>query len=250
MTESKPWHENEEFWHAFAPSLFPERRWENTPKEVDLILERLGVASGATILDLCCGPGRHSLELSRRGFKVTGVDRTAAYLESARTKAASEGLNTAFILGDMREYRNPGAFDAVINIFTSFGFFEDPADDRRVLKNAFDSVKPGGAFLMDLLGKEILARNFRESHWDEQEDGTLMLESGRIEENWSRIRSRWILLKGTQRFESAVVLRLFSAVELSAALREAGFQSVEIFGDLAGAPYDQNAKRLVALARK
>lgn len=250
MPPSTPWHEDDDFWRTFAPVLFPEPRWAHAPVEVDHILQRLGVAPGAAILDLCCGPGRHSLELARRGFRVTGVDRTAAYLETARAKAAAEGLSATFVPGDMREYRNPDAYDAVINMFTSFGFFDDSADDRRVIRCVFDSLKPGGAFLIDMLGKEILARNFRERDWSQEEDGSFMLEEGKIEEDWARIRSRWILLKGADRRECSITLRLYSAAELAALLRDTGFGSVAVFGDLAGAPYDQNAKRLIAVARK
>lgn len=147
-----PWHEQDEFWAFLAPRLFDQRRLGNTYEEVDSLLELLGLAPGAKVLDLCCGPGRHALELSRRGYAVTGVDRTDSYLSEARSRAETEGLNTRFVHADMREFRKAGCYDGVINMFTSFGLFEDQDDDRRVLANIRDSLRPGGVLVMELVG--------------------------------------------------------------------------------------------------
>ena len=83
------------------------------------IVSLLKIDPGASILDLCCGPGRHSLELSRRGFSLTGVDRTKSYLEKARKQAETEGLKVEFIQEDMRSFCKSNTFDVVINLFTS-----------------------------------------------------------------------------------------------------------------------------------
>ena len=88
----KPWYEQDEFWEAFGQTLFAERHWSAAPAEVDGVISLLRLQPGTSILDLCCGPGRHSLELTRRGFRVTGVDRTRHYLDKAATQAEREGL--------------------------------------------------------------------------------------------------------------------------------------------------------------
>lgn len=250
MTDSTPWHEDDEFWHTFGPILFTEARIGSAAEQVEQALALLNVGPGAAILDLCCGVGRHSLELARRGFRVTGVDRSAAYLDTAKGRAASEGLSIEFVLEDMRRFRRPGAFDAVINLFTSFGYFEDQADDRMVLENVHASLKPGGTFVADVVGKEVLARIFRERDWQEFDDGTILLEERRVERNWSWIENRWIVLKDAQRREFRLSHRLYSAAELVALLESCGFSTVNVYGHLSGIPYDQNAKRLVAVARK
>jgi SAM-dependent methyltransferase len=229
--------------------MFGERRWANTPAEVDSILKLLRPAPRGAILDLCCGPGRHSLELTRRGFSVVGVDRTAAYVNEARKRAKSERLKVEFVKEDMRRFCRPRAFDAALNMFTSFGYFRNPKQDRRVLLNVHRSLKPGGKLLMDLLGKEILARKFQERDWHE-EQGVMFLEERKLSQGWSWIDSRWILLKGARRKEFLVSHRLYSAKELSDLLRGCGFEKVRVYGDLAGAEYDHNAKRLVVVARK
>jgi len=212
-------------------------------------LALLKLEPGAAVLDLCCGPGRHSLELARRGFKVTGVDRTARFLEEARRRAEAEGLVIEFVQGDMRTFRRPEAFDAVINLFTSFGYFDDPQEDKQVLENVYTSLRPNGKLLLDTMGKEVLARIFRERDWFEQ-DGALFLEERRLLEGWSRIETRWIIVRDGEQEEFTLKLRLYSGAELRALLREIGFRRVELFGNLDGEPYDQNARRLVALAEK
>ncbi|NIV31492.1 MAG: methyltransferase domain-containing protein, partial [Anaerolineae bacterium] len=107
---------------------------------------------------------------------MTGVDRTAAYLQKARDAAGVEGLAVEWIEADAREFLRPAAFDLAINMYTSFGYFEDPAEDRRVAENLCTSLSPGGNLVMDLMGKERLARIFSPRSWDELPDGSLFLQ--------------------------------------------------------------------------
>ena len=144
MPKPAQWYADDKFWKTLAPWMFTEKRWANAPAEVDQILNLLALPPQPTVLDLCCGPGRHSLELARRGAKVTGVDRTAAYVAEARKRARAARLKVEFVKQDMRRFCRPNAFDAVINMFTAFGYFENPAEDRRVLVNVNRSLKPGG----------------------------------------------------------------------------------------------------------
>jgi len=140
----KPWHEDDSFWEDFHDALFSPRHWEQAPQEIDAVLALSGTGPGASVLDLCCGPGRHSVELARRGFRVTGVDRTGRYLDEARAKAAEMGLEIEFVQSDMREFTRPSAFDLVISLYTSFGYFEDQDEDRKVLRNIHESLRPEG----------------------------------------------------------------------------------------------------------
>ncbi len=243
------WHERDDFWDTFAPLMFDEQRWAAAPAEVDQVLALLAVDPAAAILDLACGPGRHSLELARRGFNVTGVDRTAAYIEAARKRADEQGLSVEFVLADMREFCRPDAFDAVISMYTSFSYFEDPAENRRVLQNVHRSLKGGGALLIDMMGKEVLARKFQPRDWVEQ-DGVLFLQERTVRRNWSWMENRWIMLRGQERREFTISHWLYSASELTDLLKECGFAAVDVFGDLGGAPYDHAASRLIAVAHK
>lgn len=242
------WHEQDSFWEDVP--MFTEQRWEKAPEEVEAVISLLGIEPGTSVLDLPCGAGRHSLELARRGYRVTGVDRTAGYLQTAREQAEAEGLELELVQGDMREFVRPATFDAAINLFTSFGYFEDPNQDRKVAENLFHSLKPGGSLVMDMMGKEVLARVFLPRDWQELADGTFFLQERKVSRDWTWLENRWILLKGAWRREYAVDHRLYDGAGLKALLFDAGFESVAIYGDLAGAPYDNEARRLVALAYK
>ncbi|NPV48933.1 MAG: class I SAM-dependent methyltransferase [Armatimonadetes bacterium] len=245
----QPWHEDDSFWELLAPHMFPPQRVAAAVGDVDSILRLTGLAPGAAVLDLCCGPGRHALEFARRGFRVTGVDRTAAHLQRARAAASDERLDIEFVLADAREFARPAAFDLALNLFTSFGYFADPSDDLRVARNLYDSLRPGGRLIMELMGKEVLARIFQPRGWEEA-DSVILLQERAVCQDWGWIENRWILVgEGTTR-EWSVGHRLYSAVELKRLLQDAGFTACAAFGALSGAPYDHQAQRLVVLATR
>lgn len=243
------WHEQDDFWELVP--MFTAHHWEIAPEQVDFVVSVLELEPGAAVLDLPCGVGRHSLELARRGYRVTGVDRTAAYLQAARKTAADEDLELELVQADMREFVRPGAFDAAINLYTSFGYFEDPAEDRQVAENFWLSLKPGGALVMQMMGKEVLARIFLPRDWQELPDGSLFLQERTVTDDWSWVENRWILVKDGERREWAVSHRLYDGVGLKALLLDVGFESVALCGGPAeDVPYDTSAQQLTAVARK
>ncbi len=244
------WHEMDDFWHTFASFMFGESEWEAAPHDIEQVLQLLGLPPGAAVLDMGCGPGRHSLELARRGFRVTGVDRTAAYLRQARQAAEEEGLEVEFVKADMRDFCRADAYQGAVSMYTSFGYFEDAAENQRVLDNLYRSLQPGGRLLVDVMGKEILARIYQRRNWSEEEDGTLVLQDRQVGRDWSWMEVRYIAVRAGEQREFRVSHWIYSATELRSLLQAAGFAEVSVYGDLAGAPYDQHAKRLVAVARK
>ena len=243
------WHEKDDFWIEMADKIFSTEKWENAPSDVEKIISLLNMKPETYVLDLCCGPGRHSLELARRGFHVVGVDRTSQYIEDARVKARAEKLDVKFEQKDMRVFCQPNIFDVVLNLYTSFGYFQNPQDDRNVIGNVLLSLKPNGRLLLDVMGKEILARIFKERDWYEQ-DGVLYLEERKVKKDWSWIESRWIAIDGKTQKQFKFGHRIYSGIELSTLLIDTGFRSVQLFGDLDGVPYNNTAKRLVAVAFK
>jgi SAM-dependent methyltransferase len=248
-TAEMPWHDQDCFWETFGPLMFTRKTIEAATQDVEHIIAMLKLKPGAEICDLCCGVGRHSLELARRGFRVTSVDRTMHYLEQAREKAVSEGLDIEFIHEDARNFRRPEAFDAAINLFTSFGYFEQQHENMAMLENIHASLKSSGKLLMELMGKEVLARLFQERDW-RQEDDAILLEERKVGKNWEYIESRWILFKDGKKYEQTIYPKLYSAVELYEMLNRCGFTSMETFGGLDGSPYDQNANQLTILGCK
>jgi len=249
MTESKPWHEDDFFWETWGPVMFTGRRLAGTAAEVDGVVSLTGINPEAHILDLGCGIGRHSLELARRGFKVTGVDRTSHYLAQASEQADKQSLKVEFIQDDMRNFCRPGTFDAAISMWTSFSYFEDPEEDRQVVANVYRSLKPGGAFLLHTHGKEVLARIFSERGWRE-ENGAFILEERKVSKNWGWMENRWIMIKDNQRTEFRVTHRLYAATELARLFTGCGFGEVNVYGNFQGSPYDHRAETLVIVGHK
>ena len=240
------WFEDETFWETFYAHLFTEERMAAAPGEVDRLLALAGVQEGAA-LDLCCGPGRHSLALAQRGFAVTAVDRSRFLLDKARERTAGAGVE--FVEADMREFVREGAFDLAINLFTSFGYFETPEEDLQTLRNVRASMKPGGVFVIDVMGKECLAAMPSRTRWVETPGKDLFVQHGGILPGWSRARMQWLLVRQERALRYDYEYNVYSGQELYALLRSAGFDEVRLFGNLDGAGYDSAATRLVARAQ-
>lgn len=244
----KPWHEDDELWRDLGPALFDDRRMHEAPVEVAALLELAEAVPGERVLDLCCGPGRHCVELARLGLAVTGVDRTEAFLEQGRAAAADAGVEVEWVHEDARRFERAGAFDLALCLFTSFGYFSEE-ENVRVAERVRRSLAPGGAFVLEMAGKEIIAGGFSPRGWRESGE-LLVLDEVSVPAGWEHLVTRFLVIgpDGTRR-EHVVEHRLYSATELARVLLDAGFAQVEVFGDLEGAPYDADAERLVALAR-
>ena len=243
------WYENPLFWHDNYRRMFTPVRMTSARAEVDEVLELTGVSPPGKVLDLCCGPGRHAVEFSLKGFSVAGVDLTEEYLEEARRRAGDNDVEVELIRSDMRDFSRPDTFDLAVNLFTSFGFFEKEEDDLKVLRNLYSSLKQGGGLVIDLTGKEILARIFRERDWHRSGD-IIFLEERKVIGDWSRMTVTWTILENGKRLEDSFTLRLYSARELMSAVEACGFRNIRAYGDLSGKPYDQTAVRLVVTAVK
>ena len=250
------WFNDEAFWKEYAPVMFDRKRWEEVGAVADGVtaLARLAQYGGAAepprILDACCGFGRITAELARRGFRATGVDITPAYLNTAREDAAHEGLNIEYIESDVRFWKRPAAFDIAVNLYISFGYFGDPADDLLFARNVYESLTSGGSFIVETLGKEIAVRDFVEAEWFERA-GYFVLTEYEALDSWDTLKNRWILIgEDGRRIEKTFTQRLYAATELRRLLREAGFAAVELYGDWNESPYDRGAARLIAVGRK
>ncbi|MBV8215978.1 MAG: class I SAM-dependent methyltransferase [Verrucomicrobia bacterium] len=242
------WFEDERFWESTYPFIFPKERFAAAEAEVAELAKLTG-SPFRQVLDLCCGPGRHSIPLARQGARVTAVDRSPFLLDKARSRAESEKLGIEWVEQDMRLFVRPEAFDLAINLFTSFGYFGDE-EDLTVLRNVFCSLTPGGFFIIDVLGKEIIARGFAPSAVEQRADGSIWVQTREIIDDWYRIRSRWFLIRDDKVTEAAFDTALYSGRELANLLKQAGFDNVKLFGSLQGIPYDLQAQRLVAVAQK
>ena len=243
------WFRDESFWRAVFPFLMTDERMEGAADEVSSALSLVGF-EGRDVLDLCCGAGRHSVELARQGLTVTGVDRSPFLLAKARALADRHGVEVEWVESDMRDFVRPASYDLVLNMFTSFGYFEDRSDDLQVLRNVHESLREGGRLLIDVAGKELVAAVFQSTTSDESPDGGLLVRRHAIVDDWSRIRNDWIVVRDGGASSFTFHLRLYSARELEDALDHVGFRYIRVFGDLRGGEYGPNAERLIAVAVK
>jgi len=242
------WFEQSDFWELTFPFMFPETRIDKAEQDIPSVLNLSGINEGH-ILDLCCGPGRFSVPLARMGFSVTGVDSTAFLLDIARNRALLEEIDVELIHEDMRVFRRPGVYDLALNMFTSFGYFEEHSDNMKVLLNLNESLRRDGVLVIEIMGKETLASIFHPVTVEETDEGLLLIQRHRIVDGWNRIENDWLLIEnerilGRWKFSHWI----YSATELKSMLEEAGFSNVEIYGNLEGGPYDSESGRLIAVA--
>ncbi len=253
MNSVDEWFEQNTLWKDLAPTvMIPEKLWKRVVDEVSGILNLVKLPEQSSILDLCCGNGRHTLEFAKLGFYVTGVDRTEIYLNEAKQKYHNSGIEegkVSFIQSDMREYCQSDHFDMVVNMGNSFGYFVNKEDDKKVLKNVYESLKQDGYLLIQITGKEVLAKNFQPKNWYRENNKIIMLQK-KIIDNWSCMEQAWTVIENFEKREYIVKSRIYSAVELASLAQECGFTSIQAFGNFDGSEYNQNAKTLILIAKK
>jgi SAM-dependent methyltransferase len=242
------WSDDPAFWEAMEPALCAPGRLALAAGDVAAILATARARPGSRVLDLGCGPGAHAIGFARLGHRVTGVDTSARLLDRARAAALAAGVDVEWVQADMREFRRPSGFDLACSLYASFGYFDD-AGNRRVLENVLASLAPGGVFVLDVMGREAVARHWQQSRWHDVE-GVLYLERCKSARDWSSLVSEWIVIRDGARAEFRVEQRLYAGAELRAVLVPLGFEDVTLAGSLDGnTPYDEAARRLVAIAR-
>jgi len=245
----KEWFDDDSFWRDLYPVMFPEKRFADADKQIEKVLA-LTKPTGKSVLDLCCGPGRCSIALAKRGFQVTGVDRTSYLLRKAQAKARAAHVRLELVQKDMRDFARPDSFALVLSMFTSFGYFDNKQEDLTVLENMFSSLQPGGACLIEVLGKERLARILQATTSMDLPDGTTVVERHKIIDDWTRVRNEWLVIRNSRVKSFKFHHTIYSGQELRDRMERVGFAAVKLHGNLDGDEYGPDAERLIAIGRK
>jgi SAM-dependent methyltransferase len=221
---------------------------------VEFLIGALELEPGMTVLDQCCGIGRLSLPLAQRGMRVIGVDQSAEYVDRATHKAASGGLTCEFHCADAMEFVSPRPCDAAFNWFTSFGYLEDDEINLRMLQRAFESLAPGGRFVIDLINAAAVLADFRSMMVYPAQDragGIVVLTDNRADLPRGMVESAWTFIEPDGRRQTRrVSTRLMMPHELGRLLRRCGFVDIRMAGWIDGSPLSLNSRRCIALARK
>jgi D-alanine-D-alanine ligase len=207
-----------------------------TRKEVDLFSTILNLTTDDTILDLCCGQGRHALEISKRGFKVEGLDRSRYLIQKAKASARKENLSVKFKEGDARKLPfPPDSFEVVMMLGNSFGYFETVQDDLRILKEIFRVLKPWGRVLLDVTDGEYLKEKFQARSWEWIDKKLFVCRERSLSADRQRLISREVIADVTKGViaDQFYAERLYTREDLLTLLKEAGFSDGVIHGEIA-----------------
>jgi SAM-dependent methyltransferase len=221
-----------------------------TAAQVEAIDKILHLRKGARVLDVGCGAGRHAIGLAKRGYRVTGVDLSRPLLAEAQKAARGAGVKPTFVHADMRRLAYTSAFDAAISMFTSFGYFDRPDEDRQVLRGIAKALRPRGKFLMELFNRDALVASLPNQSWQAREDGTVVLEDASFDLLRGRFETRQIVIdrKGTRDFTASV--RAYTLAELKEMLDASGLFVHRVLGGLDLSPYGARSRRMVLYAVK
>ena len=232
-----------DWWRTLFNSLYLETDGDviendrNTADEVGLLIRSVGLERNDRILDLCCGQGRHSLELARRGFPhVTALDRSRYLVRLARKRAKQRGLQVSFHEGDARRFRlGDGEFHCVCILGNSFGYFERPEDDLAVLEAVKRALGSGGSLVMDLMDGDWMRHHFEARSWEWVDQNHFVCRERDLAGDGDRLISREVVVHAERGViaDQFYAERLYSKERLEALLKSAGFTNVRFHSLLA-----------------
>lgn len=239
----KDWFNTKEYLNVYQ-----HRNEQDAEEHIKLILDNVKIPSRSKILDMACGAGRHAVILARKDFEVTAVDLSENLLLIARQSANDENLNINFIRSDIREFKTNEKFNLIINLFTSFGYFDSDVENFSVLQKAYDLLTDDGYFILDFFNSYFLQQNLIESS-EEILDEVKIHQFRKIKEN--RVTKKIVITKdgNLSQFEESV--RMFTKEELTKAIKNIGFDIYKTFGDFLGNEFEQfTSPRLIMICKK
>jgi SAM-dependent methyltransferase len=257
-TESNAW-----FKHWFNTQdyldLYKHRDDTDASKIIKLLFKHITLKKNAEVLDLACGNGRHSVLFARKGFNVTGIDLSKYLISCANEKRKTDYYRyhkkLSFEIGDMRNIAHVKEFDLIVNIFSSFGYFENGKDNEKVIKSISRALKPNGYFLFDFLNKDFLLKNLVPYDIKKEKNKIIIqirsITDGFVQKNILIIKNNPDETKYPVLNRYMEKIKLYSLDDFKSIYLRSGLKIIKIFGDYEGKNYIKNkSERLIILAGK
>lgn len=228
--------------------LYANRDEQEAAQLVEFLVNSLPLDECSTILDLGCGRGRHAINLSKKGYQVTGIDLSEQAIVTARKKA--NNLELEDINFEVRDMRNPlpKTFDAIVNLFTTFGYFKSDEENAKVLESVNKMLKPGGIFVLDYLNARQVKKSFRA--FEEGEFHGIHYEIQRYLSNNSIIKE--IEFSGEKiggKKEYAERVKLYDLAWFEKEMGKLNLEIDHVYGDYKGNDFDpETSARLLIIS--
>lgn len=206
---------------------------ENTKRDIDMVIKYALLEPNDNILDLCCGQGRHSLELARRGFSnVVGIDRSRYLIRQAKKRSRQEKLKVDFHEGDARKFRiNNKNFHCVLMMGNSFGYFERESDDVAILKKVSQVLVPNGNLILDIVDGAWMGKNFESRSWEWIDQNHFVCRERAMAKDGRRIITREVITHAEKGIiaDQFYAERLYTSEQITDLLYRLGFKTVKVY---------------------
>lgn len=222
---------------------------ERTTREVDFVIKQARLESGQRILDVGCGPGRHSIELARRGYRVVGIDPSETMISAARTRALEAPVAPKFIQARGEEFTSDEPFDAAICLFTTLGQIDEFGENSHLISRVADLLNPGGMFIIEVPNHHWVAENLKTSErFGDSENYTEITR--RYDPVEKIVSEKFDLVSSEGSREYLLKYRIFDKKKLKKYLKAADFGSISIFGDYESSSFSYKSINIIIAAQK
>jgi len=235
-----------EYFSLWDPSNSNSQTW--TKKDIKLIID-LNLKNGAKILDIPCGQGRHSVELAKKGFQVTGVDYSSTALQAAKKWALQNKVSPIFIKQDMRFLKLNEQFNAIIMLGNSFGYFSD-TDNEKIIKNISALLKPKGLFIIHLLNPIKVIKQFGEKNVFKILNGYVNIKDISFDPFSFVRKSEWTIVRNNKKKILNVKLRFYTFPEIRSLFSRYKLNIVDTYGSSDKKPYSFKSPVMIIIAKK
>ncbi len=235
------------FGHDYL-TIYPHRNENEAKKIVNFAMKALDMQPGQRVLDLACGYGRNSAVCAQQGLDVVGLDLSTELLSLALDKNKENDRSFPLVRGDMRDIPFENAFDIILSLFTSFGYFDNDAENEQVIRGIARALKPGGVFLFDYLNMMQALPNITSD--TQVRNNMTIIQERSFNEHTNRFEKKITVKDNGDVREYYESVRAYRLIELLQFFERSGLECTAIYGDYEQNPFTRNSPRLIMIGEK